>query len=386
MKKILIAILGIAVVGGGYYLYNQNQTAKMTAMKAMEAQKAAEAKEEAEKVAALAKTKACFIYIGPTGDFGWTYQHDQGRKQIEAELGDAVETAFLESVPESAEAQRPIENFARNGCDIIFTTSFNYMDPTNKAAKKHPNVKFEHATGFKRESDNVSTYSSKFYQGRYVQGQIAAKMSKTGVAGYIASFPIPEVVRGINAFILGAQSVNPDFKLKVVWVSTWFDPPKEADAAKALIDQGVDIITQHTDSTAAMQVASDRGIKAFGQASDMIKFGPKTQLTAIIDDWGPYYVERTKAVIDGTWKQSDTWRGMAEGNVVMAPFTNMPDDVAAMATKTTADITSGAVEPFTGPIIKQDGTVWLKAGEKSDIGTLLGMNFYVKGVDDKLPN
>ncbi len=331
------------------------------------------------------KTKACFIYIGPTGDFGWTYQHDQGRLAVEEALGDKVETAFLENVPESAEAQRPIEAFARSGCDIIFTTSFNYMDPTNKAAKKYPDVKFEHATGFKRESPNVSTYSSKFYQGRYVQGQIAAKISKTGIAGYIASFPIPEVVRGINAFILGAQSINPDFKLKVVWVSTWFDPPKEADAAKALIDQGVDIITQHTDSTAAMQVASERGMKAFGQASDMIKFGPETQLTAIIDNWGPYYTERVKAVMEGTWEQQDVWHGMAEGNVVMAPYTNMPDDVAELATKTAAAIKDGSLEPFTGPIKKQDGTEWLKDGEKADIGTLLGMNFYVEGVDDKLP-
>ncbi len=332
-----------------------------------------------------AKTKACFIYIGPTGDFGWTYQHDQGRKSVEAAFGDKVETAYLENVPESAEAQRPIEAFARSGCNIIFTTSFNYMDPTNKAAAKFPDVKFEHATGYKREHANVSTYSSKFYQGRYVQGQIAAKMSKTGVAGYIASFPIPEVVRGINSFILGAQSVNPDFKLKVVWVSTWFDPPKEADAAKALIDQGVDILTQHTDSTAAMQVAAERGIKAFGQASDMIKFGPETQLTSIIDEWGPYYVERVKAVMEDTWKQQDVWHGMAEGNVVMAPYTNMPEDVAKMAAETEAKIKSGEFEPFTGPIMKQDGTEWLKAGEKSDIGTMLGMNFYVKGVDDKLP-
>ncbi len=329
-------------------------------------------------------TKACFIYIGPTGDFGWTYQHDQGRLAVEAAFGDKVETVYLENVPESAEAQRSIEGFARSGCNIIFTTSFGYMDPTNKAAAKYPDVKFEHATGYKREYPNVSTYSSKFYQGRYVQGQIAARMSKTGVAGYIASFPIPEVIRGINSFTLGAQSINPDFKLKVVWISTWFDPPKEADAAKALIDQGVDIITQHTDSTAPLQVAAERGIKAFGQASDMIKFGPKTQLTSIIDDWAPYYIERVKAVMDGTWTQSDGWRGMDTGDVVMAPYTNMPDDVAAMATKTAAAIKDGSFEPFTGPITKQDGTVWLKAGEKAEIGALLGMDFYIKGVDDKL--
>ncbi len=296
-----------------------------------------------------------------------------------------METAYLENVPESAEAQRPIEAFARDGCNIIFTTSFNYMDPTNKAAGKFPDVKFEHATGYKREHPNVSTYSSKFYQGRYVQGQIAASISETGVAGYIASFPIPEVVRGINSFLLGAQSVNPDFQVKVVWVSTWFDPPKEADAAKALLDQGVDILTQHTDSTAPMQVASERGIKAFGQASDMIKFGPETQLTSIIDDWAPYYIERVKAVMDGTWEQQDVWHGMDHGSVAMAPYTNMPEDVATMAAETEAKITSGEFEPFTGPIKKQDGSVWLEDGQKAEIGELLGMNFYVEGVDDQLP-
>ncbi len=329
------------------------------------------------------KTKACFIYIGPTGDFGWTYQHDVGRKAVEAALG--IETAYLENVPESADAARAIERFARSGCSIIFTTSFGYMDATNKVAKKFPDVKFEHATGYKRESPNVSTYSSKFYEGRYVQGQIAARVSKTGVAGYIASFPIPEVVRGINAFTLGAQSINPDFKLKVVWVNTWFDPGKESDAAKTLIDQGVDILTQHTDSTAPMQVAAERGIKAFGQASDMIKFGPKTQMTSIIDNWDDYYIERVKAVMDGTWTSTDTWGGMDVELVQMAPITNVPDDVKAMAEATIAKIKSREFDPFTGPITKQDGTEWLKAGEVADVGTLLGMNFYVEGVDDKLP-
>jgi basic membrane protein A len=335
--------------------------------------------------AAEAKTKACFIYVGPIGDFGWSYQHDQGRLAVEKELGDAVETAYLESVPEGPDAERALERFARDGCNIIFTTSFGYMDATNAVAAKFPDVKFEHATGYKRDHPNVATYNARFYQGRYVQGQIAAKLSKVGTAGYIASFPIPEVVMGINAFTLGAQSVNPDFKLKVVWANTWFDPGKEADAAKALIDQGVDIITQHTDSTAPMQVAAERGIKAFGQASDMIKFGPETQLTSIVDNWAPYYIERVKAVADGTWKQQDVWSGMKEGEVVMAPYTNMPDDVKALAQETEAKIKSGEFEPFTGPVKKQDGSEWLKDGEKADDGTLLGMNFYVMGVDDKLP-
>ena len=331
------------------------------------------------------KTKACFVYVGPIGDFGWSYQHDQGRLAVEKELGDKVETAYLESVPEGADAERAVERFARSGCNIIFTTSFGYMDATNKVAGKFPDVKFEHATGYKREHPNVATYNSKFHEGRYIQGQIAAKMSKVGTAGYIASFPIPEVVMGINAFILGAQSVNPDFKLKVVWANTWFDPGKEADAAKTLIDQGADIITQHTDSTGPMQVAAERGVMAFGQASDMIKFGEKTQLTSIIDDWGPYYVKRVKAVVDGTWEQVDIWEGLHEGHVAMAPYTNMPDDVKAMAMETEAKIKDLTFDPFTGPITKQDGTAWLADGEKADIGTLLGMNFYVKGVDDTLP-
>lgn len=332
-----------------------------------------------------ADAKACFIYVGPIGDFGWSYQHHQGLLAIEEAYGDKVETAYLESVPEGADAERAIERFARSGCNVIFTTSFGYMDPTNKVAARFPDVKFEHATGYKRETPNVATYSSKFYQGRYIQGQIAAQISETGTAGYIASFPIPEVVRGINSFILGAQSVNPDFKLKVVWVSTWFDPGKEADAAKSLIDQGVDVLTQHTDSTAPMQVAEERGIKAFGQASDMINFGKTTQLTSIIDDWAPYYVERVGALLDGTWESHDVWHGLAEGNVAMATYANMPDDVAAAAVATQEMIKSGELEPFSGPITKQDGSEWLADGAMAEIGTLLGMNFYVQGVDDQLP-
>ncbi len=330
-------------------------------------------------------TKACFIYVGSVGDYGWTYQHDEGRKAVEAEYGDKVETAYLENVAEGADAARAIERMARSGCDIIFTTSFGFMDATNRVAGRFPDIKFEHATGYKREHPNVTTYNSKFYEGRYVIGQIAASVSETGMAGYIASFPIPEVVRGINAFLLGAQSVDPDFELKIIWVNTWFDPPRESDAARALIDQGVDIITQHTDSAAPMQVAAERGVHAFGQASDQIKFGPETQLTAIIDDWAPYYIERVGAVMDGTWEQQDTWHGLDTGNVAMAPYTNMADDVAAKAEETANAIASGELEPFTGPINKQDGTEWLAEGEEADVGELLGLNFYIEGVDGQLP-
>ena len=334
--------------------------------------------------AQAAPFKACFVYVGSKTDGGWTQAHDIGRMEIEAALGDAVETAFVENIPEGPDAERAIERFARSGCGIIFTTSFGFMDPTLKVAKRFKKVKFEHATGYKT-ADNVTSYNSRFYEGRYILGQIAAKMSKTGVAGYIASFPIPEVVQGINAFILGAQSVNPDFKLKVVWVNTWFDAGKEADAAKALADQGVDVLTQHTDSTGPMQVAAERGIHAFGQASDMIAAGPETQLSAIVDTWGPYYVQRVKAAMDGSWKTQSTWDGLETGILTMAPYTNMPDDVKAMAEATEAKIRSGDLHPFTGPIKKQDGSDWLAEGEVADDGTLLGMKFYVQGVDDTLP-
>lgn len=334
--------------------------------------------------AAQAATKVCFVYVGPKNDGGWSEAHDIGRQEVQNHFGDKVETVFLESVSEGPDAERAIERLARSGCNLIFTTSFGFMEPTLDVAKRFPDVKFEHATGYKT-APNVTNYNSRFYQGRYIQGQIAGKMSEAGVAGYIASFPIPEVVMGINSFLLGAQSVNPDFQIKVVWVNTWADAGKEADAAKALIDQGVDILTQHTDTTAPMQIAAERGIKAFGQALDMIEAGPETQLTAIIDSWGPYYIKRTQAVMDGTWESQSTWDGLVDGILTMAPYTNMPDDVKQMAMETEAKITNGEFEPFTGPITKQDGSEWLKSGEVADDGSLLSMNFYIEGVDDQLP-
>jgi basic membrane protein A len=329
------------------------------------------------------KLKACWVYVGPIGDFGYSYQHDQGRLAVEKEFGDKVETAYLENVAEGPDAERAFERLARQGCKIIFGTSFGFMDAELKVANKFPDIKFEHATGYKM-ADNMGIYNARFYEGRYIIGQIAAKQSKTGVAGYIVSFPIPEVVMGINSFMLGAQSINPDFKVKIVWVNSWFDPGKEADAAKALFDQGADIIVQHTDSTAPLQVAQERGLHGFGQASDMIKFAPKAQYTAIVDDWGPYYIERIGEVLAGTWKPEDRWEGIKEGAVHMADYTNLPDDVVAMAKETEAKI-AGGWNPFTGPVFKQDGSEWLKEGEVADDKTLLGMNFYVKGVDDQLP-
>jgi simple sugar transport system substrate-binding protein len=330
------------------------------------------------------KFKACWVYTGPIGDFGYSYQHEQGRQEVIKEFGDKVDTTYLENVNEGPDAERAFERLAREHCNLIFGTSFGFMDAELKVAKRFPKVLFEHATGYKMNK-NMGIYNARFYEGRYVMGQIAARMSKTGVAGYIVSFPIPEVVMGINAFMLGAHSINPDFKAKIVWVNSWFDPGKEADAAKALIDQGADVLGQHTDSTAAMQVAETRGVHAFGQASDMIKFGPHAQLTALVDNWAPYYVSRVKAAMDGTWKPDNVWLGIKDDHAVeLAPFTNMSDDVKAMAEATEKKI-AGGWNPFTGPVAKQDGTPWLKDGEVADDGTLLGMNFYIKGIDDKLP-
>jgi len=331
-----------------------------------------------------ADTKVGFVYVGPVGDHGWTYRHDQGRQRVEKELG--VETSFVESVAEGADAERVIRKLASSGHNVIFTTSFGYMNPTLKVAKQFPDVKFEHATGYKR-ADNVSTYSGRFYEGRSVIGTIAGHMSKSGTVGYIASFPIPEVIRGINAFTIAMRKVNPDAQVKVVWVNSWYDPGKEGDAAKALIDQGADVITQHTDSPAPLQVAEQRGVFAFGQASDMSAFAPKAQLTSIVDDWGPYYVSRVKAAMDGSWSSSDTWDGLKPGMVVMAPYGDaVPADVQAAAEAVRSGIADGTMHPFQGPIKNQAGEVVAKEGETIDDGTLLGMNYYVEGVQGDIPN
>jgi len=313
--------------------------------------------------------KAGFIYVGPRGDHGWTYMHDQARLQLEDRFGDKVETTFVGSVQEGPDGERIMRQMAMSGHDIIFATSFGYMEAMVKVSTEFPDVKFEHATGYKT-TDNLSVYSSKFYEGRYIQGVIAAHMSETGKAGYIGSFPIPEVIRGINAFYRGATSVNPNFDMDIIWVNTWYDPGKEADAARVLVQQGSDIITQHTDSPAALQVAEQQNVLAFGQASDMITFAPSTQMTAILDIWGPYYIERVQALIDGTWETSDTWGGLDSGMVDMAPYTNMPDDVVQIAKQTQEDIRSGKLVIF----------------PEASVGDLLGMTEYDEGIDAQSPN
>ena len=336
-------------------------------------------------VSAVAKdVKAAFVYIGPTGDHGWTYQHDVGRKAVE----DAgFKTTYVEGVPESADAERVLRQLANSGHDIIFTTSFGYMNPTNKVAKEFPNVKFEHATGYKRENANVSTYAARFYEGRTILGTIAGSMTKSNVIGYVASFPIPEVIRGINSFTLAAQKVNPNIKTKIVWAFTWYDPGKEAEAAKALIDQGADVIAQHTDSTAIVQIAEKAGIYAFGQASDMDKFAPKAVLTSVENNWGPYYVDRVKAVANGTWNQKDTWHGIGDGMVVISDLDSaLPADLKAKVKKLEADLASGKVHSFTGPIYDQKGNLMVADGKTADDGMLAGMMTYVKGVEGDIPN
>ncbi len=256
------------------------------------------------------KVKACFVYVGPIGDGGWTYQHELGRRAVVEKFGDKVETAYQESVPEGADAERVLTQMALTGCDIIFTTSFGFMDATNNVAAKFPNVKFEHATGYKRDHPNVSTYDARFYEGRAVTGTIAGLMTKSNKIGYIASFPIPEVVQGINSSFVNARKVNPDVQMSVVWAYTWFDPAKEADAAKALIEQGVDVILQHTDSTAPMaEAAKTPGVIGFGQASDMAEYKPSPRVSAIIDNWAPYYIDRTQAILEGTNRQKGTGPG-----------------------------------------------------------------------------
>ncbi|ATF17313.1 BMP family ABC transporter substrate-binding protein [Phaeobacter gallaeciensis] len=337
-------------------------------------------------VAADDKTKVGFVYVGPVGDGGWTYEHDQGRKAVVVEFGDKVETVYVENVAEGPDAERVMTQMALEGADLIFTTSFGYMDPTINVAKKFPNVKFEHATGYKR-ADNVSTYSARFYEGRAVQGHIAGNLTESNIVGYIGSYPIPEVIRGINSAYLHAKKVNPDVEFKIVWAFTWFDPAKEADAAKVLIEQGADVILQHTDSTAPQAAAQAAGnVYTFGQASDMAEYGPKPRVSSIIDDWAPYYIARTQAVMDGSWASTDTWHGIGAGMVKIGEITDaVPATVKEEALALKASLADGSYHAFTGPIKKQDGSDWLAEGETADDGTLAGMNFFVEGIQGDIP-
>jgi basic membrane protein A len=333
------------------------------------------------------KTKVGFVYVGSVNDGGWTTSHDKARLAMEAHFGDKVETVFVENVAEGPDSERVMTQMALDGADLIFTTSFGYMDPTNNIAAKFSDVKFEHATGYKRLHDNVSTYSARFYEGRAIQGHIAGKMTKSNIVGYIGSYPIPEVIRGINSAFIHARKVNPDVQFKIIWAYTWFDAAKEADAAKVLIEQGADVVLQHTDSTAPQAAAQEAGnVVTFGQASDMEQYAPFPRVSSIIDEWAPYYIARTQAVMDGTWAQIDTWDGIGAGMVGIGEISDaVPADVKAEAEAMKAAIADGSYHPFTGPLNKQDGTVFLAEGEVADDGALAGMNFYVEGLDAELP-
>jgi simple sugar transport system substrate-binding protein len=329
--------------------------------------------------------KVGFVYVGPVGDAGWTYAHDQGRLALEKALGAKVKTTYVESVPEGADAERVIRKLVTEGNKLIFTTSFGYMNPTEKVAKAFPNVVFMHATGFKRAA-NLGTYESRLYEGAYLLGTLAGKMTKTNTIGMVASFPIPEVIRNIDAFTLGAQSVNPAIKTKVIWVNSWYDPAKERQAAETMIAQGVDVLSQNTDSPATLQVAQEKGVYAFGWDSDMSNFAPKAHLTAATNQWGSYYIETAKAVIAGTWKSDDYRGGIKEGMVKMS---NLNPVISADAAKPFEEkrkaIAAGTFHPFQGPIVDQSGTVRVPAGSIIPLKDLLSMNFYVKGVEGTIP-
>jgi basic membrane protein A and related proteins len=330
------------------------------------------------------KLKVGFIYLGPIGDHGWTFQHDLGRKNMIEALGDRVDATYLENVPESADAERALEQLVRSGHQLIFATSFSYMEQTLRVAEKHPNAHFEHATGYKRAA-NVSNYDARWYEGDYLQGVIAGKASKSGVIGWVVPFPIPLVISGINASVLGARSVNPNIRVKIIWVNSWFDPPKEADAAKALADQGADVLMSYTDSPAVMQIAEQRGIHAFGRSSDMINFGPHAQLTATVNNWGPYYVKRTEDELAGKWKSEATWSGLNSGVIITAPYTNMSDELKKLASDTEAAIKAGSLNPFKCPVVDQEGKAIECKGEGHlDDFQVRSMNYYVNGIDDRL--
>jgi simple sugar transport system substrate-binding protein len=345
-------------------------------------------KKEEPKPAAAPKPeplKAAWIYVGPVGDAGWSFAHDQGRKAVEAKFGDAIKTTFIEKVPEGADAERVIRDLAQQGNKIIFATSFGYMEAMLKVAADFPDVKFEHATGYKT-APNMRIYDASFYQDTYMAGVIAGKMTKTNVLGFVGSFPIAEVLRNINAFTLGAQSVNPKIRTKVVWVNTWYDPGKESEAAQSLINQKADVLLQNTDSTAVLQTAEKNGKYAFGWDSDMSSFGPKAHLGSAIVNWAPYYIKAIEEVKAGTWKTERTVWGVKEGlNDLIKIADVVPEDAKKRVDEIKAGLKDGSFNPFTGPVVDNAGKERLAKDQKADQAWLDKVDFYVKGVEGKVP-
>jgi basic membrane protein A and related proteins len=330
--------------------------------------------------------KIAFAYVGPVGDGGWTFAHDNARKAVEKEFGDKVKTSFVENVPESADAERVIRDMATSGNKLIFGTTFGYMEPMLKVAPDFKDVKFEHATGYK-QADNMRTYDSRTYEGAYMAGIIAGKMTKTNTLGVVASIPIPEVIRNINSFTLGAQMSNPKVKTKVVWVNEWFAPPKETEAATALINGGADVLFQNTDSPAVLKTAQEKGKRAFGWDSDMTAYGPKAHLASAIINWGPYYIKATKEALDGSWKGgAGVWWGVKEGAIdIVSIAEDVPAETKAKVEEVKKGLADGSYVIWKGPITDNAGKVVVAKDAAADDKFLSGVNFYVKGVEGKVP-
>ena len=329
--------------------------------------------------------KIAFAYVGPVGDGGWTFAHDNGRKALEKEFGDKVVTSFVENVPESADAERVIRDLAGQGNKLIFGTTFGYMEPMLKVAADNAGVNFQHATGYKTAA-NMSTYDSRTYEGAYMAGVIAGKMTKSNTLGVVASVPIPEVIRNINSFTLGAQSSNPKVKTKVVWVNEWFNPPKETEAATSLINGGADVLFQNTDSPAVLKTAQDKGKRAFGWDSDMTAYGPKAHLASAVINWGPYYIKATKDALEGKKESTQTWWGVKEGAIdIVSIAEDVPAETKAKVEEVKAGLQAGTFSIWKGPIVDNTGKEQLKKDEVADDKFLGGLNFYVKGVEGKIP-
>jgi simple sugar transport system substrate-binding protein len=329
--------------------------------------------------------KIAFAYVGPVGDGGWTFAHDSARKALEKEFGDKIATSFVENVPESADAERVIRDMATQGNKLIFGTTFGYMETMLKVAPDFKDVKFEHATGYKT-ADNMRTYDSRTYEGAYMAGVIAGKMTKSNTLGVVASVPIPEVIRNINSFTLGAQSSNPKVKTKVVWVNEWFNPPKETEAATSLINGGADVLFQNTDSPAVLKTAQDKGKRAFGWDSDMTAYGPKAHLASSVINWGPYYIKATHDFLDGKWATGQSWWGVKEGAIdIVSIAEDVPAETKAKVDEVKAGLKDGSFVIWKGPIVDNTGKEQIKKGEAADDKFLGGLNFYVKGVEGKIP-
>jgi len=330
--------------------------------------------------------KIAFAYVGPVGDGGWTFAHDNGRKAVEAEFGDKVVTSFVEKVPEAADAERVFRDMVGQGNKLIFGTTFGYMEPMLKVAADTPDVKFEHATGYKQAA-NMRTYDSRTYEGAYMAGVIAGKMTKSNTLGVVGSIPIPEVIRNINSFTMGAQSVNPKVKTRVVWVNEWFNPPKETEAAQSLINQGADVLFQNTDSSAVLQTAAKNQKLAFGWDSDMTAYAPEAHLASAIINWAPYYIKATREALEGGWASGgNTWWGVKEGAIDLVSISDkVPAETREQIEKIKAGLKDGSFAIWKGPIVGQDGKEVLKAGEVADDAFLGGVSFYVQGVEGKIP-